>query len=263
MPVEIVVAVVAGVLVGGGLNRLIHREPGYVVSDPRDLPDDADEALLDELLPPPDVSDLPRLALVQPRSWRSRPSLVLVELLAGAGLAATVARFDRWEGRVTVGFLVLALLVLAAIDLRVYRLPDRINRPAAAIGLLLIVVASVALDEPGLIVGAVFGGVAYALVLFLAHLAYPRGMGWGDVKLAWLLGFYLGWLGWRDGSLAIQLLYSFRYVLYGAGVGSLLGALIGIPYAVVKRSTSASFPYGPALAIGCLVIVFFGRDLVA
>ncbi len=101
----------------------------------------------------------------------------------------------------------------------------------------------------------------YAGMLFLAHLVSPRGMGFGDVKLAWLMGIYLGWVGWEDGSIVEQLLSSLRFVLLGAAIGSFAGVVIGGLYALARRSTKAVFPYGPSLALGCLVAVLWSSEL--
>ena len=259
---QIVVAGIAGIPVGSLLNRLIVREPGYVITDPGDLPDDADPALLDELAPAPVLDrPVPMLAVVRPGTWWRR-WFPLVELLTAGSFALTVHRLG-WElHTVAVLFLVTVLVALAAIDFRVYRIPDRINFPSMAVGFALITASSVIQDHPGAVLGAAFGGFSYATILFLAHIAYPRGMGWGDVKLAWLMGFYLGWAGWVSGAIVDQLIGSFRYVLFGAALGSLVGAVTGGLYALARRSAKVVFPYGPSLALGCLVVVLYGAELV-
>ena len=263
MLVEVVVAGLVGLPVGSLLNRSIVREPGYVITDPGDLPEGADDSLLDELEPVPVLDrPVPVLALVRPGTWWRR-WFPIVELVT-AGLAAlTVHRLGWHVATVPVLFLVAALVTLGTIDFRVYRIPDRINFPSMAIGFALITLASVIEDVPGAVLGAAFGGFAYATVLFLAHIAYPRGMGWGDVKLAWLLGFFLGWAGWRPGAVVDQLIDSFQYVLMGAALGSLAGVVAGGLYALVRRSTKVVFPYGPSLAAGCLAVVLYGGELVA
>ncbi|HEX4903258.1 MAG TPA: A24 family peptidase, partial [Acidimicrobiales bacterium] len=157
-------------------------------------------------------------------------------------------------------FLAAALVTLAAVDLRVYRIPDRINFPSMAIGFATIVAAALLDGAPETIAGAVIGGVLYASMLFVAHVISPRGMGWGDVKLAWLMGFYLGWFGHEGGSVGEQVLGPLRAVLLGAAAGSVLGVLSGGGYAVVRRSTKVVFPYGPSLAAGCLIAVLWGVE---
>ena len=220
--VQVVIAGAVGLPVGSVLNRLIVREPGYVITDPKDLPEGADESLLDELEPVPDLDDVPFLALVRPGTWWRR-WFPITEVVTASLFGLTAHQLGSAAATLAVLVLVAALVTLAAIDFRVYRLPDRINFPAMAAGFAAIVVASLWLDVPGAIVGAAFGGFSYAAVLFLAHIAYPRGMGWGDVKLAWLMGFYLGWFGWTSGAVVDQLIGSLQFVLLGAAFGSMIG----------------------------------------
>jgi leader peptidase (prepilin peptidase) / N-methyltransferase len=256
-----IVAGLVGVPVGSLLNRLIVREPGYVITDPGDLPDGADPALLDELEQVPELEPVPVLAIVRPGTWWRR-WFPVTEVVTGALFALTAARIDTGSELVPVLFLVAALVALSGVDLRVYRIPDRVNFPSMGIGLALIVASSIEQGEAGLVLGAVAGGLTYATILFLAHLVYPRGMGWGDVKLAWLLGFYVGWIGWEDGTLVEQYLYVLRAVILALGIGSLLGVVFGGGYALIRRSAKAVFPYGPSLAIGALIVVLYSSELL-
>jgi len=255
-----VLAGLAGLLVGSLANRWIVREPGYVITDPKDLPEGADESLLDELEPvPDDLPEVPVLAVVRPGTWWRR-WFPVTEVVMGAAFAAVVARLGWHVTTVPVLLLAASLVTLAAVDLRVYRIPDRINFPSMAVGLAAIAVASVVEGIPETITGALIGGVLYAGMLFLAHVISPRGMGWGDVKLAWLMGFFLGWFGWEGGGWGDRVLGPLRAVLLGAVVGSVLGVLSGGGYALARRSTKVVFPYGPSLAAGCLIAVVWGVD---
>ncbi len=130
MGVAALVAGIIGLPVGSLLNRLVVREPGYVITDPADLPEDADESLLDELEDVPELDDaVPLLAVVRPRTWWRR--WFPVTELATAGLfGLTVHRLGAGATTYAVLFLVAALVTLSATDLRVYRIPDRINFPA-------------------------------------------------------------------------------------------------------------------------------------
>lgn len=256
--VAVVLAGIVGLVVGSLANRLVVREPGYVVTDPKDLPEGADESLLDELEPvPTDLAPVPVLAVVRPGSWWRR-WFPVTEVVMGATFAAAVAELGWSAATVAILFLVAALVTLAAVDLRVYRIPDRINFPSMAIGFGAIVVASLVEGEPGTIIGAAIGGFLYASMLFIAHVISPRGMGWGDVKLAWLMGFYLGWRGHEPGGAVDLLLGPLRAVLLGAALGSILGVLSGGAYAIARRSTKVVFPYGPSLAAGCTIAVVWG-----
>lgn len=258
--VATVLAGAAGLLVGSLANRLVVREPGYVITDPRDLPEDADPSLLDELEPvPDDLPEVPVLAVVRPRTWWRR-WFPVTEVVMAAAFAAVVARLGVHVTTVPVLVLAASLVTLAAVDLRVYRIPDRINFPSMGVGFAAICVASVIAGIPETIVGAAIGGVLYAGMLFLAHVISPRGMGWGDVKLAWLMGFFLGWFGHEGGSLGDQVVGPLRAVLLGAVIGSVLGVVSGGAYAVARRSAKVVFPYGPSLAAGCLIAVVWGVD---
>lgn len=256
----VLAAGIAGLPIGSVLNRLIVREPGYLIVDPGDLPEGADPALLNELQPVPVVDAVPMLSLLRPRrAWRGW--FPITEVVTAGVFALTVHRIGDQSPTLAVLFLMAALITLAAIDLRVFRIPDRINFPAMAIGFALIVVTSVEQGAARAIAGAVAGAVTYFGFLFLAHVISPRGMGFGDVKLAGLMGLYLGWLGWVPGSAADQYLGALRFVLLGAGLGSVAGVVTGLAYAVVRRSAKAVFPYGPSLAFGCAVVVLWSSAL--
>lgn len=184
-----------------------------------------------------------------PRSWG-----LATEILSPVLFALAVVRFGpSW---VVVPFCVLfaALLVVSVIDIQHYRIPDRVVFPALAISLPLIVVVAVGLDHPRSITYALIGAAVYFLLLFLAHLVYPAGMGFGDVKLALLMGLFLGWIA-PDGVRA------FTLVLYALMVGCLLGVLVGGVLALVRRK-NAAFPFGPALAASTVLAVLFSEQLL-
>jgi leader peptidase (prepilin peptidase)/N-methyltransferase len=106
---------------------------------------------------------------------------------------------------------------------------------------------------PGALWAALFGAVAYFVLLLLPHLAYPRGMGFGDVKLAIVMGLYLGWLGWAADD---QWIRPLRFVLYGLMLGCFAGVVFGIGHAAVTRRRG-EFPFGPALALSCAVVAIW------
>jgi leader peptidase (prepilin peptidase) / N-methyltransferase len=99
--------------------------------------------------------------------------------------------------------------------------------------------------------GALVGMVGYFVLLLVPHLVYPKGMGFGDVKLALLMGLHLGWLGW---SAAAPVAGPVRIVLWALVLGSALGALFGGVVALATKRNGA-FPFGPALAAACFVLV--------
>jgi leader peptidase (prepilin peptidase)/N-methyltransferase len=170
----------------------------------------------------------------------------LVELLTGI-LSAAVA----WKWGVnleTLGALMLvwALIALAFIDLDTTLLPDSLTLPLIWLGLLF--------NLNGLftplhdaVVGAVVGYLVLWSVYWLFKLATGKdGMGFGDFKLLAAIG---AWLGWQ--MLPVTILLS-------SGVG----AVIGIAMVVfIKHDRRVPIPFGPYLAGGGLVALFFGADI--
>jgi leader peptidase (prepilin peptidase)/N-methyltransferase len=174
----------------------------------------------------------------------------LVELATGLLFVAVTARFGLTAALPAYLYLAAVAVALAMIDLDVHRLPDSIVLPSYVVGGVLLAVAAVAGQDwsaaaRGLIAMAVLWGGFFA-VAFL----YPGGMGFGDVKLAGLLGLFLGWLGWSS-------------VLVGTFAGFLLGGLVGVALVAVGRAgRKTAVPFGPFLLAGALLAVF-AADRVA
>ena len=167
----------------------------------------------------------------------------LVEALTGVLCALVVvakgADEDAWLGIA----LVLTLVPVTFIDLDHRIIPNRIVGPSAVVALVILALTDVDALPDHLIAAAAAGGF-----FLLAALAYPRGMGMGDVKLAALLGLYLG------SSVAPALLAA---MLSGTLVG---GAIIARKGVAEGRKTAV--PFGPFLALGALVGLFAGPDIV-
>jgi leader peptidase (prepilin peptidase) / N-methyltransferase len=167
----------------------------------------------------------------------------LVEALTGVLCALVVvakgADEDAWLGIA----LVLTLVPITFIDLDHRIIPNRIVGPSAVVALVILALTDADALPDHLIAAAAAGGF-----FLLAALAYPRGMGMGDVKLAALLGLYLG------SSVAPALLAA---MLSGTVVG---GAIIARKGVAEGRKTAV--PFGPFLALGALVGLFAGPDIV-
>jgi len=178
------------------------------------------------------------------RHCRARISAryVAVELATAVLVAACFLRFGL-TGRAFVGaFFVAVLVALSAIDFERRILPDRIVLPSAVV----VLAAQVALF-PGQALEWVLAALAASLFLFVALLAYPKGMGMGDVKLALLLGAALG-----------------RYVSVGLMVG-MLSALVVAIVLFARHGVAArkmAIPFGPFLAFGSIIALFFGEQLL-
>jgi leader peptidase (prepilin peptidase)/N-methyltransferase len=189
-----------------------------------------------------------------------RRAQIAVAIVNGVLWAADARTFSRWWGVVIYFVVFSTLLAVSVVDLRIFRIPDRIVFPAMGLTVALVVIASYVL-APSTSVAVDFvkygliGMVSYFAILFLFHIVYPRGMGFGDVKLALLMGFSLGWLGGTTFN-------AFYLVLIALFLGSVFGILFGIGMRVIKGRGGA-FPFGPALAVACVyVILDFQRFLV-
>lgn len=140
-------------------------------------------------------------------------------------------------------------VALALIDLDVRRLPNAIVLPSYLVGAALLVPAVVSGGDWRAGVRALAAmALLWTFYLVLA-LIYPGGMGLGDVKLAGVLGLYLGWLGWNS-------------VLIGAFSAFLLGGLAGAGLLLAGRaSRKSALPFGPYMLAGAFLAVFAAAPL--
>jgi len=193
-----------------------------------------------------------------PREGEQRPIPRGLGLLVEVGTPLLFALAGlRWgPSWVVVPYLVLfaVLMVVSVIDIEHYRIPDRIVFPALAVSLPLIVVVSYVEDTPEAVKGALVGAAVYFLMLFIAHIVYPQGMGFGDVKLALVMGLYLGWI-------YLDLFEAVSLVLFALMIGCVLGVVMG-GVLVLVRGKSKAFPFGPALALSTVLAVLFSDRLV-
>ena len=178
--------------------------------------------------------------------------------LVEAGTAMLFALAVWWSGPdwSTPAYLLLASVAVALtlIDLDVHRLPDAIVLPAYPAAAVLLVLASWSpggtSDWPAL-VRALLGGAAMFLVYFVLLLIYPRGMGLGDVKLAGLIGLFLGWAGWPA-------------LIVGWFAAFLLGGIYSIGLLATGRAARGSgIPFGPWMLLGAAVGLVAGAPLAS
>ncbi len=175
----------------------------------------------------------------------------LVELAGGALFAGAAARLGYNWALPAILVLLASLLALACIDLEHLLLPKKIIYPTLLmVGGLLVLAAAMTGEWHNLLVAGICA-VAWFLLFFVMNFASPRILGFGDVRLAPILGLGLGWLGWR-------------YVVLGFFSGNLIGAVIGIALIATKRMRrDQQIPYGVFLALGSALAIFAGPELLA
>jgi leader peptidase (prepilin peptidase) / N-methyltransferase len=161
-----------------------------------------------------------------------------------AGLLVAVVLTQGADSDVWLGLAFVVLLVpVTLIDLDHRIIPNTLMLigTVAAVAILL-------LTDPGAITEHLIAAVAAGSFLFIALVAYPSGMGMGDVKLAFVMGLFLG-----------------RNVAPGLFAGFLLGSIVGgaiMAKKGVKAGRKTKVPFGPFLAFGGLVGLFFGDAIV-
>lgn len=171
------------------------------------------------------------------------PRYPIVEALCAA-LAVAVVLVKHSAHDIVLGLVLVAILVpVALIDLDTRRIPNKITGPAAVVA----VVLGGVLRPAGLPEQLIAGAAAAAFLLAFV-LAYPRGMGMGDVKLAGVLGLFLG----RSVGVAIL-----AAVLTGTIVGVAIMARVG-----VQSGRKTAVPFGPFLAFGGVVALLAGPPIV-
>ena len=240
-------ALILGMLVGSFLNVCICRLPKgeSVVSPPSHCPRcDYRIRWYDNI---PLVSYL--LLWGKCRGCGSHISLQypLVELLNGLLTLALFLRFGP-----TLAFLVLflfcsALVVITFIDLEHQIIPDEISLPGIVIGF----ICSFFLPNfswLNSLLGILLGGGSLLLVAYgYQWLTGKEGMGGGDIKLLAMMGAFLGW----------------KSILFIIFASSLVGSAIGITIMLVqKKDSKLAIPFGPYLAFGAVLYIFFGRQII-
>lgn len=180
----------------------------------------------------------------------------LVELVNVAVWYLALWRFGwTWE---MAAFAVLfsVLLALSVIDLELYILPNRITYPSILLSLAVIpMLAYGGADRPTMAIrNALVGGFGFAGFLLVTLILYElivrkEGMGIGDVKLAMLLGL---WIGFLDPVL----------VLYALVAACVLGVVVGVVVLLARRA-SQPYPFGPWLAIGAVAVILASERILA
>ncbi|QYF75494.1 prepilin peptidase [Cryobacterium sp. PAMC25264] len=247
---------VLGLAIGSFLNVVVYRVPMYlsVVSPPSACP-----RCGAQIAPRDNIPVLSWLLLAgKCRTCKTSISARYPLVEAGTALAFVAVTSRMLSGPSDAGvaselliltgflYLVAISIALALIDLDVHRLPNPLVLPSYVVGAVLLGSAAALSGDLAAVLRAGAGLAALWVAYFILALAYPGGMGFGDVKLAGVLGLFLGFLGW--GELAV-----------GAFAAFLLGGIYAGGLLVSGRATRKSgIPFGPWMLIGAWVGIFFG-----
>lgn len=271
-----IAAVPLGLLVGSLLTMVVDRVPdGLSMRDRPRCPHCEHPLAARELVPV--VSWLVARGRCRHCDEAVTPAYPIVEVVTAVLFVAAAVRFGASWVLVPILLLFAMLVAVSVVDLYDYRIPDRIVFPTLVLALPLIAIVSFVYDLPQAIVWGVAGAVLFAGVLFATSLLPGGGLGFGDVKLALVLGLFLGWLGSNPRNMVLL-------VFAALIVGSLLGAAMGIVVGAVRKGTGRevlpdpdaeqgellaahwtkqAFPFGPALAIGTVVAVLCSNLLLS
>jgi len=171
----------------------------------------------------------PGSAAVRPPVLEAGTALLLAVTVLGVGLSWALPAFL---------LLAVASVLLTVIDLRHRLLPNRVLVPTLVLGAgLLLAAAAIEGAWPSLLRAALGAAALFAVFLVLAVVS-PSGLGMGDVKLAAVLGLFLGWLGWS-------------VVLLGAVAGFVVQAVLALVLLALGRvRRDSELPFGPAMLVG-------------
>jgi leader peptidase (prepilin peptidase)/N-methyltransferase len=249
---------VFGLLIGSFLNVCIYRLPGgrSIVSPPSSCPACGSPVRFYDNIPV--VSYLVLRGRCRSCGARISPQYPFVEFLNGILYVAVVLRFGMEEPLVTLMYFVFvsALTVIFFIDMKHQIIPNSITLPGIPLGIVLGALLfpdpfarSDALGVRAAVTGAVAGGGAFYLIAVAGKVMLKKdAMGGGDIKMMTMVGGVIGWKG----------------VIVTTFIGSLLGSVTGILLIALKgRQWGARIAFGPFLALGALVTLFFGEEIMA
>ncbi len=240
-------AIVLGLVVGSYLNVVIFRLPRHISTV---LPRSRCPRCRSAIKPWDNVPLLSYLVLLgrcrqcgARISWR----YPLVEALTATSFFFSQRQFDKLADILVAAGFCACMIVLAMIDFEHYLLPDSITKPGILAGLILQFQVSWSTPRDA-VLGVVLGaGVLAALTWGWYWWKGVHGMGFGDIKMLAMVGAFLGW----QGAIATLLL------------GSLAGSVVGVGQILRGRmGLRSKLPFGVFLALGAVVTLFYGRELV-
>jgi leader peptidase (prepilin peptidase) / N-methyltransferase len=241
---------VFGLAVGSFLNVVIYRVPAKlsVVQPPSRCPSCETQLGPRELVPV--LSWVALKARCRHCATHISARYPVVELLTGA-LFLLVGWRIGWNPELPAYIALTALLVaLSGIDFDTKTLPRQLIYLAGGLGITGLVPAAFLRDEPQRLWWAAVGALGALAAFWLLYEIAKGGFGFGDVRLACVLGLYLGWLG-------------LPFVPVGLFLGFCYGSIIGVGLMIGgKAGRRTAVPFGPFMAMGALTVVLTGRPFV-
>ena len=202
----------------------------------------------------PDRTTCPRCAAPVPRWLLLRcghcgqhfGTLGALEWATAVVLGLLFGRFGGQPDMLAFCFLGALGVALAAIDLSVQRLPDRLVLPAYPVLIALLAIAALIGHDAAALGRALLGGLVLGGTYLVLALLRPGGIGGGDVKLAGLAGLALGWLGWPT-------------LIAGGALGFILSGAVSLVLLAARRLTLQSMiSFGPFMLAGALLASLAG-----
>jgi leader peptidase (prepilin peptidase)/N-methyltransferase len=233
---------ILGLLIGSFLNVVIYRIPEKqsIVKPPSHCPHCNTRLKIIDLIPV--LSFLSTKGKCRYCGTKISWQYPFVELLTAFFFLGAYLKFGLSFELVIMLILLSALIVISFIDYKYMIIPNVITYSGIIIGLL----SAIFFDYIS-IFSSLLGIVIPALILLVIALIFKGGMGMGDVKLASMLGAFLGT----------------TYTLAGIFIGSLLGSIIGLSLmglGVMERKDR--IPFGPFICFGAIIMIFFGEFLI-
>lgn len=174
------------------------------------------------------------------------PGLAGWSVVAGAATGALVGRAVGWSGPLLWLLpLVPVCVALAVVDWRTRLLPTVVVNPLYPLTAALVLLGWLLDRDSTSLVGAVVGLVVGRGLFWLLWLVFPRGMGFGDVRLAGVLGLALGAVGWAELGVGLY-------------AGFLLGGVGGGLLSVLRIVERKAFPFGPFMLVGAVLGLLVG-----
>lgn len=141
-------------------------------------------------------------------------------------------------------------VALAVVDWRTRLLPTRVIAPSYAVVIALVLLSAWVDHDLGSLTRAGWGWLVAGGTFFGLWFVYPKGMGYGDVRLSGVLGIALGYLGWAE-------------LLTGVYAGFLIGGVGGLLLSALRIVDRKAYPFGPFMLVGALVGVLAGPYVAA